>query len=199
MKKYDHKKIEEKWQKYWKKEKLYQTGESKAKPKYYVLDMFPYPSGAGLHVGHPKGYIATDIFARAKMMQGYNVLHPMGWDAFGLPAENYAMQNKIHPRAAMEKNIETFKNQLGKLGFTYDWEREINTSSPEYYRWTQWMFLFLYKNNLAYKKKARVNWCPSCQTVLANEQAEAGKCERCKSEVVQKYLEQWFFKITDFV
>ena len=198
MEKYNHKKIEAKWQKKWEKEKLYQTSDSQDKPKYYVLDMFPYPSGAGLHVGHPKGYIATDIFARAKMMQGYNVLHPMGWDAFGLPTENYAIQNKIHPREATEKNIKTFKNQLEKLGFTYDWDREINTTDPEYYKWTQWIFLKMFERGLAYESNEPVNWCPDCKTVLSNEDLENGLCERCGSQVERRPMRQWVLKITDF-
>jgi len=198
MEKYNHKKIEAKWQKYWQKKKLYKTSEDKDKPKYYVLDMFPYPSGAGLHVGHPKGYIATDIFARAKMMQGFNVLHPMGWDAFGLPAENYAIANKIHPRAATEKNIATFKRQLGLLGFIYDWDREINTTDPEYYKWTQWTFLKMFERGLAYESNEPINWCPKCQTGLSNEDLEDGKCERCGSAVEKKPMRQWMLKITDY-
>ena len=198
MEKYNHKSIESKWQKRWQKEKLYQTSETQDKPKYYVLDMFPYPSGAGLHVGHPKGYIATDIFARAKMMQGYNVLHPMGWDAFGLPTENYAIANKIHPREATEKNIKIFKGQLEKLGFTYDWDREINTTDPEYYKWTQWTFIKMFERGLAYESNEPVNWCPSCKTVLSNEDLENGKCERCGSAVERKPMRQWVLKITDY-
>ncbi|MFH1662220.1 MAG: leucine--tRNA ligase, partial [Candidatus Falkowbacteria bacterium] len=195
---YNHKEIEPKWQKFWEEEKLHKTSEDKKKPKYYILDMFPYPSGAGLHVGHPKGYIATDIFARMKTMQGYNVLHPMGWDAFGLPAENYAIKNKVHPREATEKNIKTFKNQLLKLGFTYDWEREINTTDPEYYRWTQWTFLQMFKKGLAYESHEPINWCPSCKTGLANEDLEGGKCERCGSEIERKPMRQWVLKITNY-
>ncbi|MFH1232951.1 MAG: leucine--tRNA ligase [Patescibacteria group bacterium] len=198
MEKYNHKKIEKKWQNYWEKEKLYQTSDNQDKPKYYILDMFPYPSGAGLHVGHPKGYIATDIFARTKMMQGYNVLHPMGWDAFGLPAENYAIQNKTHPKLTNEKNIRTFKSQLEKLGFTYDWGREINTTDPEYYKWTQWVFIKMFEKGLAYESNEPVNWCPSCKTVLSNEDLEDGKCERCNSEVERKPMRQWVLKITDY-
>ncbi|MDP2709329.1 MAG: leucine--tRNA ligase [bacterium] len=198
MEKYNHKKTEAKWQKKWEKEKLYQTADSQDKPKYYILDMFPYPSGAGLHVGHPKGYIATDIFARAKMMQGFNVLHPMGWDAFGLPAENYAIANKIHPREATEKNIATFKRQLGLLGFTYDWDREINTTDPEYYKWTQWTFIKMFERGLAYESNEPVNWCPGCKTVLSNEDLENGLCERCGSEVERKPMRQWVLKITDY-
>jgi len=199
MEKYDHKKIELKWQKKWEKEKLYKTSEDKDKPKYYVLDMFPYPSGAGLHVGHVESYTATDIMSRYWRLKGKNVLHPQGWDAFGLPAENYAIQTKIHPAVTTKKAITTFKAQMQSIGFSYDWSREAASNDPEYYKWTQWFFLLFYKNGLAYKKKAKVNWCDSCQTVLANEQAEGGICERCKSEVVQKDMEQWFFKITDFI
>ncbi|MFA4941501.1 MAG: leucine--tRNA ligase, partial [Patescibacteria group bacterium] len=198
MEKYNHEKIEKKWAAKWKKDKAYKTKEDEKKPKYYILDMFPYPSGAGLHVGHPKGYIATDIFARMKMMQGFNVLHPMGWDAFGLPAENYAIKNKIHPRKAMDENIKTFKNQLSKLGFTYDWEREINTTDPEYYKWTQWTFLQMFKKGLAYESNEPVNWCPSCKTVLSNEDLENGKCERCGSDIERKPMRQWVLKITDY-
>lgn len=198
MKKYDHKKIELKWREKWEKSELYKVSDKQDKPKYYVLDMFPYPSGEGLHVGHPKGYIATDIFARAKMMQGYNVLHPMGWDAFGLPAENYAIKNKVHPREAVEKNIAVFKGQLKKLGFTYDWEREINTTDPEYYKWTQWAFLQMFKKGLAYESHEPINWCPSCKTGLANEDLENGKCERCGSDIERKPMRQWVLKITDY-
>ena len=195
---YNHKEIEKKWQREWEKSGLYKTKEEKKKKKYYILDMFPYPSGAGLHVGHPKGYIATDVFARMKMMQGYNVLHPMGWDAFGLPAENYAIENKVHPRVATEKNIKVFKNQLLKLGFTYDWGREINTTDPDYYKWTQWIFLRMFKKGLAYESREPINWCPSCQTGLANEDLENGKCERCGSEIERKPMRQWVLKITDY-
>ncbi|MDD5552213.1 MAG: class I tRNA ligase family protein, partial [Candidatus Pacebacteria bacterium] len=166
--------------------------------KKYILDMFPYPSGEGLHVGHVESYTATDIYSRYMKMRGFEVLHPQGWDAFGLPAENFAIKTGVHPKETTKKAIKKFKEQMEMLGFDYDWEREINSSDPEYYKWTQWMFLQFYKNGLAYKKKARVNWCPKCKTVLANEQAEGGKCERCESEVIQKELEQWFLKITDF-
>lgn len=197
---YDHKEIEAKWQKYWEENNLFRADDLETdKPKYYALDMFPYPSGAGLHVGHPEGYTATDIISRYKRMNGYNVLHPMGWDAFGLPAENYAIKMGTPPQETTDKNIQTFTKQVKSLGFSYDWEREINTSSPEYYKWTQWFFLFLYKNGLAYKKNAPVNWCNGCQTVLANEQVVDGECERCQSEVIQKKMSQWFFKITDFI
>ena len=169
------------------------------KKKHYILDMFPYPSGAGLHVGHPEGYTATDIISRAMRMQGWNVLHPMGWDAFGLPAENYAIKTKIHPNKSTRSNITTFTRQIQELGFSYDWDREVATCDPSYYRWTQWFFAFLYEKGLAYKKKAPVNWCETCQTVLANEQVIDGKCDRSKDPVIQKDLEQWFFKITDYI
>ncbi len=195
---YNHKDIEQKWQAYWEKHRLFQTTEDAEKQKHYVLDMFPYPSSNGLHVGHPEGYTATDIYSRYLRMKGLNVLHPMGWDAFGLPAENYAIKKGVHPQETTEKNIQTFKRQIKSLGFSYDWSREINTSSPDYYRWTQWLFLQLYKKGLAIKKKAPVNWCDHCQTVLANEQVVNGVCERCKYTVVQKELEQWFFKVTDY-
>ena len=195
---YDHQSLEKKWQKIWSDSGLYRTTEDFSKPKYYILDMFPYPSGAGLHVGHPKGYIATDIFARYKRLKGFNVLHPMGWDAFGLPAENYAIKNKIHPKKATDENIATFKQQLSILGFSYDWEREVNTTDPSYYKWTQWIFLQMWKKGLAYESFEPINWCPSCQTGLANEDLENGLCERCGSEVEQKPMRQWVLKITDY-
>ena len=198
MEKYDHKKIEKKWQAKWAEDNLYKVTDGQDKPKYYILDMFPYPSGAGLHVGHPKGYIATDVFARMKMLQGHNVLHPMGWDAFGLPAENYAIKNKIHPREATEKNIETYKRQLEMLGFSYDWSREINTTDPEFYKWTQWTFIKMFEKGLAFESYEPINWCPSCKTGLANEDLEDGKCERCGSEIEQKPMRQWVLKITDY-
>jgi len=195
---YNHQEIEKKWQRIWQESDLYKTKTDQTRPKYYILDMFPYPSGVGLHVGHPKGYIATDILARQRMMQGYNVLHPMGWDAFGLPTENYALQNKVQPRLATEKNIATYKKQLEILGFSYDWEREVNTTDPQYYKWTQWAFLEMFKKGLVYESNEPINWCPSCQTGLANEDLEDGKCERCGSEVEQKPLRQWVIKITDY-
>lgn len=196
--KYDHKTIEKKWQAVWEAAGLYNADDKSDKPKKYILDMFPYPSGDGLHVGHVENYTATCIYSRYMRMKGFNVLHPIGWDAFGLPAENYAIKTNVHPDESTHKNIKTFSAQIKALGISYDWSHEIDTSSPEYYKWTQWFFLLLYKNNLAYKKKAKVNWCDSCQTVLANEQSEGGICERCKNMVIQKDLEQWFFKITDF-
>jgi len=196
---YNHKEIDKKWQKRWSEEGIFSVSNKKSeKQKKYVLDMFPYPSGAGLHVGHPEGYTATDIYSRYLRMKGYDVLHPMGWDAFGLPAENYAIKNGINPNDSTQKNISTFRRQIQSLGFSYDWSREINTSSKDYYKWTQWLFLKFYRAGLAYKAKAPVNWCESCRTVLANEQVVSGKCERCSSLVVQKDLEQWFFKITKY-
>ncbi|MDD5590296.1 MAG: leucine--tRNA ligase [Candidatus Portnoybacteria bacterium] len=196
MSNYDHDKIEKKWQERWRKEEIYK--DYTRPKKFYALDMFPYPSGAGLHVGHPKGYIATDVFSRYKMLQGYSVLHPMGWDAFGLPAENYAIVNKIHPRVAVEQNITTFKKQLEKFGFTYDWEREINTTDPEYYKWTQWAFLKMFEKGLAYQSDEAINWCPKCQTGLALEDLEGGVCERCGTEVEQKKMRQWVLKMTAY-
>ena len=199
MAKYNPKKIEKKWQDIWAKNpKLSAADEKSKKPKFYCLDMFPYPSGDGLHVGHVESYTASDIYSRYQRMIGKNVLHPIGWDAFGLPAENFAIKTGVHPDKSTHQNIKNFTKQINSLGLSYDWSREVDTSSPEYYKWTQWFFLFLYKHGLAYRKKAKVNWCESCKTVLANEQVEDGVCERCKNEVIQKDLEQWFFKITDF-
>jgi leucyl-tRNA synthetase len=198
MKKYNHQQVEKKWQKYWEAKKVFKTNDKAKGKKKYILDMFPYPSGAGLHVGHPEGYTATDILARYSRMNGFNVLHPMGWDAFGLPAENYAIKMGVHPQKTTQKNIKRFTQQIKSIGLSYDWSRELNTSDPEYYKWTQWLFLQFYKKGLAYKKLAAVNWCPKDNTVLANEQVVDGKCERCGSEVVQKKLSQWFFKITDY-
>lgn len=197
--KYNFIEIEKKWQEYWKKNNCFKAtfDSKKLKPKYYVLEMFPYPSGEP-HMGHVKNYVIGDVVARYKHFQGYNILHPMGWDAFGLPAENAAIQHKIHPSIWTKNNIQKMKNTLIKMGISYDWEREISTCQPDYYKWTQWIFLQLYKNKLAYKKKAVVNWCPSCSTVLANEQVVEGKCERCAAEVIKKELSQWFFKITEY-
>ncbi|HNX11003.1 MAG TPA: leucine--tRNA ligase [bacterium] len=195
---YDHQSLEVKWREYWQKNNSYRTKEDQNLPKFYILDMFPYPSGEGLHVGHPKGYIATDIYARFKALNGFNVLHPMGFDAFGLPAENYALKNKIHPKVATANNVAKYKQQLSILGFNYDWEREINTTSPEYYRWTQWIFLQMFKKGLAYESFEPINWCPSCQTGLANEDLEDGRCERCGTIVEQKPMRQWVLKITDY-
>ncbi len=199
MKEYDHKKIESKWQKEWDKNGVYKTLENSTLPKQYILDMFPYPSGDGLHVGHPRGYIATDIYSRMKRMSGFNVLHPMGWDAFGLPAENFAIKNKVHPRVAVEKNVARFKEQLAIIGLDHDWSREINTTDPKFYKWTQWIFLQMFKKGLAYESFEPINWCPSCQTGLANEDVEAdGTCERCGTMVEKKPMRQWVLKITDY-
>ena len=195
---YKHLKIEKKWQKYWQDTNLYLSKKDEKKEKYYILDMFPYPSGDGLHVGHPKGYIASDIVSRLKMMQGYNVLHPMGFDAFGLPAENYAIKNKVNPKTSTEKNIKVYKKQLEILGFSYDWSREIRTTDPDYYKWTQWIFLQMYKKGLAYQSNEPINWCPDCKTGLANEDLEDGRCERCNSLVEKKSIRQWVLKITDY-
>ncbi len=195
--KYEYKEIEEKWQKKWDDEDAFHIEEDHTKPKYYALEMFPYPSG-NLHMGHVRNYSIGDVVARYKKMQGFQVLHPMGWDSFGLPAENAAIKNGTPPADWTWSNIDNMRDQLKRLGFSYDWKREVATAKPDYYKFTQWMFLQLYQHGLAYKKKSYVNWCPSCQTVLANEQVVNGKCERCKSEVGKKDLEQWFFKITDY-
>ena len=197
MKKYNHQQIEKKWQKYWEEHQTFKTPEN-PKNKQYVLDMIPYVSAAGLHVGHPEGYTATDILSRYLRMNGFDVLHPMGWDAFGLPAENFAIKTGVHPEITTQKSIKRFREQIKAIGLSYDWEREVDTSNPDYYKWTQWLFLLFYKNGLAYKKEASVNWCPKDNTVLANEQVVNGACERCGTKVVQKMLSQWFFKITDY-
>ena len=198
-KEYNFQEIEKKWQKKWAEAGLFEVGSNLgSKKKQYVLVMFPYPSSEGLHVGHVEGYTAADIYARYLRMKGYSVLHPMGWDAFGLPAENYAIKKNVHPRKTTHGNIANFRRQLESLGLSYSWDREVDTSSPDYYHWTQWLFLQLYKKGLAYRKKAKVNWCESCQTVLANEQVVAGHCERCQHQVIQKDLKQWFFKVTDY-
>ncbi len=194
---YDFKDVETKWQKYWHSQNFFESNVDKNKKEYYVLEMFPYPSGEP-HMGHVKNYVIGDVVARYKQSRGFNILHPMGWDSFGLPAENAAIKNQIHPAIWTKNNIQKMKNTLQSMGITYDWNREISTCSPEYYKWTQWIFLQLYKNRLAYKKKAVVNWCPSCATVLANEQVVNGRCERCGAEVTKKELSQWFFKITDY-
>lgn len=198
MEPYNPKQIEGKWQKTWADSKIYETNISTDKKKMYVLDMFPYPSGEGLHVGHPKGYIATDIYSRMKKMSGFEVLHPMGWDAFGLPAEQFALKNKVHPRVAVEKNIARFKDQLSILGLNYDWSKEINTTDPEFYKWTQWIFKQMFKKGLAYESREPINWCPSCKTGLANEDLEGDACERCGTKVEKKPLRQWVLKITDY-
>jgi leucyl-tRNA synthetase len=195
---YLHQKIEKKWQKIWEKNQSHKTRNAFKKRKFYCLDMFPYPSGEGLHVGHMRGYSYSDAIARKKKMEGYNVLHPMGWDAFGLPAENFALKRRIHPAKSTKKNIENIKKQLKAAGFMYDWDREINSSSSEYYKWTQWLFLELYKKGLAYQKEAPINFCASCKASLANEEVVEGKCERCGTLTIKKNLKQWFFKITKY-
>ncbi len=198
MSTYDPAKIESKWQSYWSKNKTFKTTEDPDKPKYYILDMFPYPSGSGLHVGHPEGYTATDILTRYKRMNGYNVLHPIGWDAFGLPAEQYAVKTGTHPRITTENNINRFREQLQMLGFSYDWDREINTTDPDYYKWTQWIFLKLYEKGLAYQDEVAVNWCPELGTVLANEEVIDGKSEVGGYPVIRKPMRQWVLKITEY-
>ncbi|MBP5288717.1 MAG: leucine--tRNA ligase, partial [Clostridia bacterium] len=195
---YKFKEIEKKWQDKWDAEGTFVAKNDYTLPKFYALVEFPYPSGQGLHVGHPRSYTALDIVARKKRLEGINVLYPMGWDAFGLPTENYAIKNHIHPRIVTEKNVAHFKEQLKSLGFSFDWTREVNTTDPDYYKWTQWIFLQLYKKGLAYKKEMAVNWCPSCKCVLANEEAAGGVCERCGSEVVRRVKSQWMLKITEY-
>ena len=198
MNKYDHKAVEAKWQHIWDEKECFVAPQDFTKPKFYALVEFPYPSGMGLHVGHPRSYTALDIVARKKRMQGYNVLYPMGWDAFGLPTENFAIKNHIHPAEVTKKNVARFKSQLKALGLSFDWSREINTTDPNYYKWTQWIFLQLFKKGLAYKKEMAVNWCTSCKCVLANEEVVNGVCERCGSEVIRKTKSQWMLKITDY-
>ena len=196
--KYDYSAIEKKWQKYWDENESYKVEIDHSKPKFYALVEFPYPSGQGLHVGHPRSYTALDIVSRKKRMDGYNVLYPMGWDAFGLPTENFAIKNKIHPAIVTENNIARFKSQLKSLGLSFDWSREVNTTDPSYYKWTQWIFLQLFKKGLAYKKEMNVNWCTGCKVVLANEEVVNGVCERCASPVVHKVKSQWMLKITEY-
>ncbi len=195
---YNHKVVEKKWQKVWDDNKAFAATNDYTKPKYYALVEFPYPSGQGLHVGHPRPYTALDIVARKRRMQGYNVLYPMGWDAFGLPTENYAIKNHIHPKIVTKNNVGRFKEQLHSLGYSFDWDREINTTDPEYYKWTQWIFLKLFKAGLAYKTEMPINWCTSCKVGLANEEVVNGVCERCGSEVVRKVKSQWMLKITAY-
>ncbi len=195
---YNHREVEQKWQAVWDDEKAFATSNDYSKPKYYALVEFPYPSGQGLHVGHPRPYTALDIVARKRRMQGYNVLYPMGWDAFGLPTENYAIKNHIHPKIVTKNNVERFKGQLHSLGYSFDWDREINTTDPNYYKWTQWIFLKLFKAGLAYKSEMPINWCTSCKVGLANEEVVNGVCERCGSEVVRKVKSQWMLKITEY-
>lgn len=196
--KYNHKEVEPKWQKIWEEKGCFHAEENSEKEKFYALIEFPYPSGQGLHVGHPRPYTALDVVARKKRLQGFNVLYPIGWDAFGLPTENYAIKNHIHPEEVTKKNVARFKKQIQSLGISFDWSREINTTDPEYYKWTQWIFLQLFKKGLAYKKEMAVNWCTSCKCVLANEEVVNGVCERCGSEVVRKVKSQWMLKITEY-
>ena len=195
---YNHHEIEEKWQKVWDDEQAFRVENDYTKPKFYALVEFPYPSGQGLHVGHPRPYTALDIVARKRRMQGYNVLYPMGWDAFGLPTENYAIKNHIHPKIVTKNNVERFKNQLHSLGYSFDWEREVNTTDPNYYKWTQWIFLKLFNEGLAYKSEMPINWCTECKVGLANEEVVNGVCERCGAEVVRKVKSQWMLKITEY-
>ena len=195
---YNFKKIEKKWQEYWDKNETFKASNNSDKKPYYILVEFPYPSGAGLHVGHVRSYTAQDAIARIKRMQGYNVLYPMGWDAFGAPAEQYAIKNHIHPKDAVKENIKTFKGQMKSLGFSFDWDREFSTTDPEYYKWTQWQFLQFYKHGMAYKDTIPVNWCPNCKTVLSNEDAAGGVCERCGEAVVQKEKSQWMLRMSDY-
>ena len=198
MDKYNPNSIEKKWQKYWEENKTFKTSDDKSKEKFYALVEFPYPSGQGLHVGHPRPYTALDIVSRKRRMQGYNVLYPMGWDAFGLPTENFAIKNKIRPEVVTENNIKNFKRQMQSIGFSFDWDREINTTDPEYYKWTQWIFIQMFKKGLAYKKEMPINWCPSCKTGLANEEVINGHCERCGGQVIRKVKNQWMLKITEY-
>jgi leucyl-tRNA synthetase len=198
MKSYDHQSIEPKWQAAWESAHIFEPTEDVHAEKAYILDMFPYPSGSGLHVGHILGYTGTDVLSRKARMEGKNVLHPMGWDSFGLPAENYAIKTGVHPVISTKANIQEFKRQFKQAGIGYAWSRELSSSDPSYYRWTQHLFQLLYSKGLAYRKEGMVNWCPSCQTVLANEQVVSGRCERCSTEVVQRMLNQWYFKITDY-
>ena len=195
---YNHREVESKWQKVWDDEKAFKTSDDYSKPKYYALVEFPYPSGQGLHVGHPRPYTALDIVARKRRMQGYNVLYPMGWDAFGLPTENYAIQNHIHPKIVTKNNVDRFKGQLHALGYSFDWDREVNTTDVNYYKWTQWIFLKLFNAGLAYKTEMPINWCTSCKVGLANEEVVNGTCERCGAEVVRKVKSQWMLKITEY-
>nr|WP_330420865.1 leucine--tRNA ligase [Roseburia sp. AM59-24XD] len=195
---YNHHTVEKKWQKIWEEEKAFKVSEDYSKPKFYALVEFPYPSGQGLHVGHPRPYTALDIVSRKRRMQGYNVLFPMGWDAFGLPTENYAIKNHIHPKIVTKNNVARFKGQLQSLGYSFDWDREINTTDPDYYKWTQWIFLKLFNAGLAYKKEMPINWCTSCKVGLANEEVVNGVCERCGAPVVRKVKSEWMLKITEY-
>ncbi|MBR5375662.1 MAG: class I tRNA ligase family protein, partial [Lachnospiraceae bacterium] len=193
---YNHQEIEQKWTKNW-QEKPVNVDDGK-KPKYYCLDMFPYPSGNGLHVGHWRGYVISDVWSRYKLMNGYYLIHPMGWDAFGLPAENYAIKNKIHPAVSTAENVKNIKRQINQIAAIYDWDMEVNTTDPAFYKWTQWIFVQMFKKGLAYEKEMPINWCPSCKTGLANEEVVNGVCERCGAAVTKKNLKQWMLKITEY-
>ena len=195
---YNPEEIELKWQKRWADAHCFEAKADHSKPKFYGLIEFPYPSGAGLHVGHPRSNTAMDIIARKRRMEGYNVLFPIGWDAFGLPTENYAIKNHVHPAGVTKKNIDHFREQLKRIGFSFDWSREVDTTDPGYFKWTQWIFLQLYKHGLAYKSEMPVNWCPSCKCGLANEEVVGGKCERCGAEVIRRVKSQWMLKITAY-
>jgi len=196
--KYNPQEIEKKWQDFWERNNFWRAQDFSDKPKQYILVEFPYPSGEGLHVGHVRGYTAMDIIARKRRMEGYNVLFPIGWDAFGLPAENYAIKKGIHPSKTVEKNIENYRRQIKSLGLSFDWSREINTTNPKYYKWTQWIFVQLFKKGLAYQAEIPINWCPSCKIGLAHEEVVGGKCERCGTPVVQKKKKQWMLRITKY-
>ncbi|HHY10299.1 MAG TPA: leucine--tRNA ligase, partial [Firmicutes bacterium] len=198
MERYQPQSFEKKWQKTWEEKKVFQADQDRSKPKFFALVEFPYPSGDGLHVGHPRPYTALDVLARKRRLEGYNVLFPMGWDAFGLPAENYAIQNKVHPAVITEQNINRFRKQLKSLGFSFDWSREVNTTDPNYFKWTQWIFLKLFKKGLAYKKEMPINWCPACKIGLANEEVVNGACERCGAGVETRVKNQWMLKITAY-
>ena len=193
---YNHRAVEQKWRKVW-EDKPINVNDGK-KPKYYCLDMFPYPSGNGLHVGHWRGYVISDVWSRYKLMHGYYVIHPMGWDAFGLPAENYAIKMGVHPEKSTAENIRNIKRQIQEIAAIYDWDMEVNTTDPEFYKWTQWIFVKMFKAGLAYEKEMPINWCPSCKTGLANEEVVNGKCERCGADVTKKNLKQWMLKITKY-
>ena len=195
---YDFSAIEQKWQEYWDKNPYFKTKDSKKEKKYYCLDMFPYPSGSGIHMGHWKNYVLSDVYSRIKFLQKYNVLHPMGWDAFGLPAENFAIKEGKHPKESTQKNIKNLKRQIKEIGTMYDWSKEINTTDPNYYKWTQWIFLKMYEAGLAYEAVSPINWCPKCLTGLANEEVVGGSCDRCGTLVVEKPIRQWMLKITKY-
>ena len=196
MAQYNHSAIEKKWKKKWEKHPI--NVDDGKKPKYYCLDMFPYPSGSGLHVGHWRGYVISDVWSRYQVLKGNYVIHPMGWDAFGLPAENYAIKMGVHPAKSTAENVANIKRQINEIAAIYDWDREVNTTDPAFYKWTQWIFVQMFKKGLAYEKEFPINWCPSCKTGLANEEVVDGKCERCGTPVTKKYLRQWMLKITAY-